>query len=96
MVRGGVDHVPHMGPALTDGWRGLRRSLPQSFIDLETSAPGAASGLWLGHQLKPILAPLTLRAEPLSPKARAAVSLGLLGAVGLAGYVWARRRQGQG
>ena len=60
------------------------------------AAPGAASGLWLGHQLKPVLAPLTLRSEPLSPNARVAVGLGALAAAGLAGYFWARRRERQG
>ena len=39
----------------------LRRGTPQSFIDMETAAPGAASIIWLGYRLRPLLAPLTLR-----------------------------------
>lgn len=65
VVLGGIDSYPHLLPSLADGWRGLRRGLPQSFIDLETSAPTLASGTWLGHRLRPLLAPLALRAEPL-------------------------------
>lgn len=91
-VRSSIDHVPHMGPALTDGWRGLRRGLPQSYFDLETSAPGSATGLWLAHQARPLLAPLTLRSEPLPPKTRVAMGLGALGAGLLAGYLIGRSR----
>lgn len=65
VVMGGIDNYPHVLPSLTDGWRGLSRGLPQSFIDLETAAPTLASGTWLGHRLRPLLAPLALRAKPL-------------------------------
>jgi hypothetical protein len=58
-------HRPfHPLAALTDGWRGLRRGLPQSFVDLETAMPGMASGPWLGYQLRNVLAPVALVAEP--------------------------------
>ena len=76
VVAGGVDRTPHMGAALTDGWRGLRRGLPQSLIDIETAGPTTGLGAWLGYQLKPLLAPVTLRAEPLPTGARLALAAG--------------------
>jgi hypothetical protein len=76
IVNGGIDHVMHLLPAMTDGWRGIRLGLPQSYIDLETAAPGMGIGIWLGNQARPVLAPLTLRSEPLSPAGRAAITLG--------------------
>ena len=74
-VKGGVHQTPHLLSSMTDGWKGLRRGWPRSFIELETSAPGMASGPWLGYQLRPLLAPLTLRSKPLPPSAK----LGLAG-----------------
>ncbi len=59
---------------MTDGWRGLRRGLPESFVDLETAVPTQAAGAWLGYQLRPLLVPLTLRAKPLP----APVKIGLV------------------
>jgi len=76
VVCGGLDRTPHALAALTDGWKGLRRGLWQSFTDLETAAPGSASSLWLGYQLRPLLAPLTLRAEPLPAPVRTGLALG--------------------
>jgi hypothetical protein len=76
VVLRGTDNQLHLLPSMTDGWRGLRRGLPQSFIDLETSAPPLASGLWLGHQLRRLLAPLTLRAEPLPAPVRVGLTFG--------------------
>jgi hypothetical protein len=65
IVMSGIDNWPHFLPSMTAGWRGLRRGLPQSFVDLETAAPTLASGTWLGHRLRPLLAPVALRAKPL-------------------------------
>lgn len=73
VVRGGVDRTPHLLPAMTEGWRGLRRGLPQSLIDLELASPGAGAMTWLGYQLRPLLAPVSLRSRPLPPAARAAI-----------------------
>lgn len=73
VVHGGVEKTPHVGAALTDGWRGLRRGWPQSAVNMELATPGSASGAWLGHQLRPILAPVTLRSRPLSATAKAAI-----------------------
>ncbi|MGI8997054.1 MAG: hypothetical protein ACR2GW_10360, partial [Pyrinomonadaceae bacterium] len=75
-VKGGVHQTPHLLSSMTDGWKGLRRGWPQSFIELETSAPGMASGPWLGYQLRPLLAPLTLRAKPLPPSAKLGLAVG--------------------
>jgi hypothetical protein len=76
VVKGGIDSYPHLLPSITDGWRGLSRGLPQSFIDLELSAPTLASGTWLGHHLRPLLAPLTLRAQPLPGPVRLTLAFG--------------------
>ena len=75
-VKGGVHQTPHLLPSMTDGWKGLRRGWPQSFIELETSMPGMASGPWLGYQLRPLLAPLTLRSKPLPPSAKLGLMAG--------------------
>jgi hypothetical protein len=83
VVMGGVDSTPHLLPSMADGWKGLRRGLPQSFIDLETAAPTLASGTWLGHRLRPVLAPLALRAKPLPWPVRFGLAVGM--AVLLAG-----------
>jgi len=93
VVAGDIDHVPHLSPAMTDGWKGIRRGLPQSFTDLETAAPGMASGIWLGYQLRPLLAPLTLRTTPLPAPARRALTLALVSGVGGALVAGARRRR---
>lgn len=89
-VKGGIDRVPHMAPWMTHGWRGIRRGLPQSFIDLETAAPGSASSTWLGYQLRTLLAPLTLRARPLPFPVRLILAVGAAVTLILA----ARRRLG--
>ena len=90
VVHGGIDHVPHVAAAMTDGWKGIRRGLPQSFIDLETASPGMGMGIWLGYQLRPVLAPLSLRAKPLSSQTQAAIGAGLIG-FGLAALFFKRR-----
>jgi hypothetical protein len=87
VVRGGVDRRPHFAATLTNGWPALRRGLPQSAADLETSVPLSATGAWLGYQLRPLLAPLTLRERPLPPAAKAA-----LGAAAAVGVLLAARR----
>lgn len=96
VVGGGLDRTPHMAAALTDGWRGLRRGLPQSLTDIETAGPGTGTGTWLGYQLKPLLAPLTLRAAPLPAPARTALAASALAGFALgARRAAARRRTGR-
>lgn len=87
IVAGRVDHVLHPWPAITDGWKGLSRALPQSYDDLERAAPGSAAAIKLGHALRPLLAPVALRATRPSPTAR---TLAVAGAF-LAGFVLTRR-----
>ena len=91
VVMGGYDQVPHMTPALTDGWRGLKKGLPQSYLDMETAAPGAATGTLLGYMLRPILAPITLRPKPMSPAMKAGLAIGGIALVAL-GVRGLRRR----
>lgn len=67
VVHGGVDRFPHLGAALTNGWPALRRGLPQSVLDLMVATPGSPLPVWLGWQMRPLLAPLTLRSHPLPP-----------------------------
>lgn len=76
VVNDGIDHVVHMIPSLTDGWRGIRRGLPQSYLDLERAVPGMGSSLWLGYRLRPVLAPVTLRDKRLPPVGRGLVAIG--------------------
>ncbi len=76
VVLGGVDRTVHLLASMTDGWKGLRRGLPQSFTELELSAPGMASSTWLGYQLRPLLAPLTLRAKPLPAPVKVGLAIG--------------------
>jgi hypothetical protein len=87
IVQGGIDHTPYLQPALTVGWRGLRRGLMQSFTDLETAAPGIGVTLWLGYQLRALLAPFTMRARPLPAPVKAAPAIAGLFLLGR----WLRR-----
>ncbi len=75
-VKGGIQRTPHLLASMTDGWKGLRRGFPRSFIELELSAPGMASLPWLGYRLRPLLAPLTLRGKPLPTEAKIGLALG--------------------
>ncbi len=92
VVRRGVDRPPHVAAAMTDGWRGLRRGLPQSLVDVETAGPTTGTGAWLGHQLRPLLAPLTLRSEPLPTPVKVGLTAAL--AAILLRSAWRRARVG--
>jgi hypothetical protein len=89
VVMKGIDSRPHFLASITDGWRALRRGLPQSFIDLESSAPTLASGTWVGHRLRPLLAPLALRTKPLPGPIRVGFGVGVVLLV--AGMRWMKR-----
>lgn len=80
----GIDQTPHLMPSMTDGWKGLRRGLPQTYTDMELAAPTSATLMWLGHQLRPLLAPLTLRAKPLPVPVKIGLGIFCLGALALA------------
>jgi hypothetical protein len=90
VVKGGIDHLIYPLPAMTDGWRGIRLGLPQSYLDMETAAPGSALLLWLGYRLRPLLAPLALRAKPLPQSIRMAMTLGLTALLGAG--LWRMRK----
>ena len=75
-VRGGTDRAPHLLASIANGWHGLRRGLPQSYTDIELAAPGTGALIWLGDKLRPALAPIALRAEPLPPLAQVGLALG--------------------
>ena len=92
VVRGGMTRAPHLGPSLTDGWRALSRGLPQSVSDLMLAGPGTPALIWLGHQLRPLLSPLTLREKPVPMPAKAAVMAGGALAVAL-GARWILMRR---
>jgi hypothetical protein len=81
VAREGYNRTPHFLSAMIKGWKGLQRGWPQSFIELETSAPGMASSLWAGYQFRRLLAPVALHATPLPISARiglAGLAAGLL------------------
>lgn len=87
VVNGGINHVAYPLPAMADGWKGIRLGLPQSFIDMSTAMPGSSTSIWLGDKLRPVLAPVALRAKPLPPLAKAGLAVG--GAVAVvAGIRW--------
>jgi len=92
-VRAGVNQMPHMLPAVTTGWRGLRRGLPQSYLEMEMAAPGSGAGVWLGYQLRPLLAPFTQRAKPLPPTVKAGLALGAAAVALLGARALLRRRE---
>lgn len=77
VVGDGYDRVPHLLPAMADGWVALRRGAPQSVIDMEIAVPGSGVGTWLGHQMRPVLAPLALRGKPLPGWVQVGLAFGL-------------------
>lgn len=76
VVRGGIDRTPYMLPALTCGWPGLQKGLPQSLVEMETAFPGTGVGVWAGYQLRPLLAPIAQRVEPLPTGVKAGLVAG--------------------
>jgi hypothetical protein len=92
VVKGGTDRTPHLLSTIADGWKGLRRGFPQSAVELELSAPGMASGPWLGYQFRPLLAPVALRGEPLPPAAKIGLAIGAVGLLALGWRALSRRR----
>ncbi len=76
VVGDGWERLPHLLPAVTAGWPGLERGAPQSVEEQEAAIPYSARGIQMGYTLKPLLAPITLRTEPLPLWARAAIVAG--------------------
>ena len=76
IVKGGTHRAPHLLATITDGWKGLRKGFPQSAIELELSAPGMASGPFLGYQIRTLLAPLALRGKPLPATVKFGLAVG--------------------
>ncbi|MEJ7624090.1 MAG: hypothetical protein WKF34_08845 [Pyrinomonadaceae bacterium] len=91
-VLGGIHRTPHLLASMVDGWPGLKRGLPRSFLELELSAPGMGSMTWLLHQFRPVLAPIALRAKPLPVTAKLGLAAGAGLLVGLAALYFTRRK----
>ena len=87
VVSGRIDLVPHLLTTFTEGWRALERGRPQSTDDLSRALPGSVALLLLGRAVRPVLAPLALRARPVPDRTRAM----LLG-VGASGLLSVRFR----
>lgn len=70
VAAGGVDRKPHVLAAMTDGWRGLERGLPQRAADMRRAAPGMAEMARLGYRMRRVFGPVTLRPRPLPAAVR--------------------------
>lgn len=93
VVHGGVRRMPELGPALTDGWDALQRGLPQSAVDMMIAMPLSPVLLWAAHELRPLLAPITLRERRLlDRRVRTGLAIGAL-ALGAAAVLLRRRAQ---
>ena len=62
-------------------------------IEAELSLPGSASGAWLGHQIRPLLAPIVLRAEPLPPAVKLGLAAAAIGIAALAVYAYMKKNR---
>jgi len=90
VVLGGISRAIRPLAAITDGWPAIQRGLPQSAAELEAAVPTLASGPFVGYQLRPLLAPIGLRATPLPIPARMAL---VAAAVAVVTVVSRRRRR---
>lgn len=75
------DSVPHMLGPTAYGWEGIARGGEVSTQDIWTGAPPMAANLWLGNQMKPLLAPLASRGKPFPRGAKIAAGALLVGMV---------------
>lgn len=73
------DSVPHMLGPTAFGWDGVQRGGEVSTRDLWIKAPPMAANLWLGNQMKTLLAPLAGRGKPVPTGAKLAAGAVLLG-----------------
>jgi len=90
-VGGGIDRVPHLAASFVNGWHGLRRGGWGAVLDYELGTPGAATLTFLGHLVKPLIAPIALRAAPLPMPSKLALGGGAVAAGML--LAWALRRR---
>lgn len=90
----GIRRTPHLAASMTDGWKGLRRGFPRSLVELELSAPGVGIGTWLGYQIRPLLAPLTLRGKPLPTSAKIGLAIGAGALVALGWRAFTKGKNG--
>ena len=88
VVKGGIHRTPHLLASFADGWNGLRRGFPQSWIEMDLAMPPMGSATWLAHQFRPLLAPIALLSKPLPPSAKIGLAVGA-GALLLALGAWA-------
>jgi hypothetical protein len=89
VVLGGISRAIRPLAAIIDGWPAIQRGLPQSAVELEAAVPTMASAPFVGYQLRPLLAPIGLRATPLPIQARMALIAAAVAAVVVVG----RRRR---
>jgi hypothetical protein len=73
------DSVPHMLGPTAFGWNGVQQGGDVATRDLWTGAPPVAANLWLGNQMKPLLAPLASRGKPLPTGVKLAAGAVLVG-----------------
>jgi hypothetical protein len=73
------DSMPHMLGPMVFGWDGIERGGEVSTHDIWKGAPPMAANLWLGNQMKPLLAPLAGRGKPLPTGVKIAAGAVLLG-----------------
>ncbi|MBI5671530.1 MAG: hypothetical protein HZC41_26360 [Chloroflexi bacterium] len=95
IVEGGINHTPNLLPTIIGGWKGLRRGLPQSYVDLELALPTSATMIWLGNKLRPLLGPLALRAEPIPTGLKLAAGAGLAVSALMAALTVRQRQEDQ-
>lgn len=76
-VAGGLDRRPHLLASFVDGFRGPMRGGLRAVFEYDLGGLGAGTLSFLGSRVKPVLAPVALRAEPLPDGAKVALAAGL-------------------
>jgi hypothetical protein len=73
------DRMQHMLGPMAFGWDALERGGERATNDLWSGARLVAANLYLGHQMKPLIAPLAGRGRPIPTGVKVAAGAGLLG-----------------
>lgn len=81
VVGEGVDRMPHVFASMIGGWHGVSRGGARGVIEYDLAIPTAGVMTYLGHFTKPVLGPVALRAAPLPPAAKVAVTVGAVALV---------------